>query len=312
MLPTTDWPLLAWLLMQLGSMAHHLTSVRLPLALVLAASASCSNHFDSVGSQLDRIADWWIFIGGSAEATALDRARAAGVELVVLNDHPRLPVGFGSSTIRLAYLSVGEAEMGRAYWPQVRGTSIVVERNLDWSHNVRIDIRDRRWQAILLDQEAPRLLARGYHGFMLDTLDTAPYLEAKDPARFAGSRQALRRFLATMRRSFPRAVLLANATEALVDAAPYVDAYVVESVFATYDLESRRYRETTPHEREWRLAQVQAALAVARRPVFSIEYASSAGLDASLGDWASRRSREQGFRPTVTTRELDQMPAAAK
>jgi uncharacterized protein (TIGR01370 family) len=284
------------------------------VALLLAVSVSCAARPQLVDTRLDGVTRWWIVIGGSGDASArvLDRARAAGVELVVLNDHPRRPAGIGSSPIRLAYLSVGEAELGRPYWADVRGRSFIVEKNPDWSHNVRVDLRDQRWQDILLRQEAPRLIARGYQGFMLDTLDTAPYLEARDPVRFAGSRQALRRFLAALRRSFPEAILLANASEALVDAAPYVDGYVIESVFATHDLTTGGYRETTRHERDWRLAQVRAALAEVPRPVFSIEYASSAGLglDAGLGAWASGRAREHGFRPTVTTRELDQIPAA--
>jgi uncharacterized protein (TIGR01370 family) len=250
---------------------------------------------------------WWILLADRGEVTAVEWRRAVeGAELVIVNDDPRLPLAPAAPTIRLAYLSVGEAEAGRPYWPQARGKSYVVEPNPSWPDNVRVDIRDRRWQAILLDQEVPRLLAQGYDGFMLDTLDAAPYLERKDPVRFAGCRRALGQFLAVLRRTFPRAILLANGTETLVDAAPYVDGYVTEGIFATYEPAAVSYRPTTPDERTWRLSQVRAALARAEHPVFSIEYAS--GSIPGLSAWAEQEARDQGFRPFVTTRSIDRLP----
>jgi uncharacterized protein (TIGR01370 family) len=265
----------------------------------------------SVGEPLDHVASWWIFLGAPGEATAIEWKRAAeGADLVILNYDQRLPLEKPTTaTIRLAYLSVGEAEASRPYWPQVHGKSFVIEPNPAWPDNVRVDVRDRRWQGILLDQEIPRLLAEGYEGLMLDTLDTAPYLERKDPVRFAGCRQALGEFLSVLRRTFPRSILLANGTETLVDAAPYVDGYVTEGIFATYELADAGYRQTTSDERKWRLSQVEAALARARRPVFSIEYAGGAESPGGLAEWATRQAREHGFRPYVTTKSIDRLPS---
>jgi polysaccharide biosynthesis protein PelA len=277
---------------------------------VLALSLACGAATRSVGQPLDHVTRWWIFLGKRAEVTPVAWRRAAeGAELVILNHDQRLPIEWpATAAIRLAYLSVGEAEAGRPYWPQVRGKSFVIEPNPAWPDNVRVDIRDRRWQEILLDQEVPRLLAEGYQGIMLDTLDTAPYLERKDPVRFAGCRHALGQFLSVLRRTFPAAILLANGTETLVDAAPYVDGYVTEGIFATYELADVGYRQTTPDERGWRLSQVQAALARVRRPVFSIEYASGVGAPGGLSEWATRQAREYGFRPYVTNKSVDRLP----
>jgi uncharacterized protein (TIGR01370 family) len=276
----------------------------------LALSAACATAAQSLVQPLDHVTRWWILLGRPGELTTAEWRRSIeDAELVILNDDQRLPLDVPStSTIRLAYLSVGEAEAGRPYWPKIRGKSFVVEPNPAWPDNVRVDIRDRRWQEILLDQEVPRLLAAGYQGIMLDTLDTAPYLERKDPVRFAGCRRALGQFLAVLRRTFPGAILLANGTETLVDAAPYVDGYVTEGIFATYELAAVSYRPTTPDERAWRLAQVQTALARARHPVFSIEYASGPSAPAGLSAWAVLKAREQGFRPYVTTKSIDRLP----
>jgi endo-alpha-1,4-polygalactosaminidase (GH114 family) len=146
----------------------------------------------------------------------------------------------------------------------------------------------------------------GFDGLMLDTIDTAPYLEAKDPARFGGSRQALRDWLRRLRESLPRAVIVANGGEALIDAAPFVDGFVVEGVFSVYDPGRRTYRRSTDDERTWKLGAIARAQGVAPRPVFSIEYADVG--DVELSRWAYDESRRHGFRPYVGVRELNTAP----
>ncbi len=227
--------------------------------------------------------------------------------MVILSGDPRIPLSdLPRETIRLGYLSVGEADINRAYWQSVRDRPFLVETNPNWPDNVRVDLRDKAWQEILLNQEAPRLLRMGFQGFMLDTIDTAPYLETKDPVRFAGMRQALKDWLVQLRRAFPQAVLVANGTEALVDVAPFVDGYVVEGVFATYDFGRKLYRQTTDIERTWKLTQIEKARAVAHRPVFTIEYASVG--DIHLAEWATQQSLGKGFKPYVTVKEINSLP----
>src|SRR5262249_36542056 len=151
-------------------------------------------------------------------------------------------------------------------------SSFLIEPDPDWPAISRVDLRDERWQRFLLEREVPRLLSLGFDGLMLDTIDTPPYLEDKDPARFAGSRRAVAAWLARLRERFPRAIVIANGTLALPDAAPYVDGFVVEGLFATYDFGRRVYRATTEEERRWKLGQIDRAQAIAARPVFTIEY----------------------------------------
>jgi uncharacterized protein (TIGR01370 family) len=251
---------------------------------------------------------WWILIGSSPALDAIDwRNHAQGTQMVVLSGDPRIPLrDLPRDTIRLAYLSVGEADPRRDYWNEVRGAPFLVEPDPSWPENVRVDVRDPTWQAVLLDQEIPRLLALGFDGLMLDTIDTAPYLEAKDRVRFAGMQAALRDLLRTIHQRFPKAPLIANGTEALVDAAPFVDGFVIEGVFATYDFGRRLYRETTQQERSWKLAQIDRARAVAPRPVFTIEYADVG--DAALAAWATTQSEQHGFRPYVTVKDLNMLP----
>jgi hypothetical protein len=260
------------------------------------------------GADLSQVSRWWILIGHSNAADVIDwRRQTRGTDMVILNDDPRIPVGdLPRETLRLGYLSVGEADRQQSYWPAIHNRPFLLDADPNWPDNVRVDLRDPEWQRLLLDREIPGLLARGFQGVMLDTVDVAPYLEGRDPARFAGMRRALRDWLGELRRRHPAIVLLANGTDALVDAAPFVDGYVVEGVFATYDFGHRDYRPTTDAERSWKLAQIDRAQAVRRRPVFTIEYASAG--DYALGQWAAAESADRGFHPYVTVKDINTLP----
>jgi uncharacterized protein (TIGR01370 family) len=260
------------------------------------------------GAALENVQRWWIVIGHSPVLESLDwRHSARDAQMVVVSGDPRIPIGdFPSATIRLAYVSVGEADPRRPYWPAVRGQQFLVEPNPEWPDNIRVDVRDARWQEILLREEVPRLMQLGFDGLMLDTIDTAPYLENKDPGRFAGSRQALRDWMRRLRESFPRAVVIANGGAALVDAAPFVDGFVIEGVFSIYDQGRKIYRATTDAERTWKLGAIARAREVAPKPVFSLEYADVG--DVTLSRWAFQESVRHGFRPYVGVRDLNTAP----
>jgi uncharacterized protein (TIGR01370 family) len=276
---------------------------------VLAMSIfACTRPRPSVsGADLARVEKWWIVIGDSPMLESLDwRHYARDAQMVVLSGDPRIPIqDFPPSTIRLAYLSVGEADTRRPYWPTIQGQAFLIEPNPNWP-GVRVDVRDPRWQDILLTEELPPLIARGYDGVMLDTIDTVPYLETKDPARFAGSRQALRDCLRRLREAYPHAVFIANGSDALVDVAPFVDGFVVEGVFALYDPGRKEYRETTEVERNWKLGAIARAQAGGPRPVFTIEYADVG--DTRLASWAAQESFRHGFHPYVGVRDLNTAP----
>ncbi len=277
--------------------------------LLIASCAVVQWHSSAESNRrLSGVAHWWILIGRSNAFEAIDwKLPGRETQMVILNDDPGITLGdLPRNTLRLAYLSVGEADRQKSYWASIQGRPFLVEVDPNWPDNVRVDIRDADWQRLLLDQEVPRLLERGFQGLMLDTIDAVSYLEAKDPVRFAGSREALRAWLSKLRRRYPDIVVLVNGSEALSDAGPFVDGYIVEGVFATYDFGRRDYRATTAAERSWKLAQIERAQGVARHPVFAIEYASVG--DIALGQWAAREAASRGFRPYVTVKDINTLP----
>ena len=292
-----------------GAAGRALFVATLAVGAYMTLPAACARQRPAVsGAELSRVERWWIVIGASRFLESADwRHHGRDTQMVVLSGDSPVPLGqLPADTIRLAYLSVGETDAQSSTWRAVKDQSFIVEPNPNWPGNMRVDIRDERWQQLLLRQEVPRLLTMGFDGLMLDTLDTVPYLESKDPSRFAGSRRALADWLRALRRIAPRAVVIANGTESLIDAAPFVDGFVVEGVFAMYDFGRRVYRATTDDERAWKLAVVGRARSVAPRPVFSIEYADVG--DIHLGRWAADEAAKHGFRPYVSVKDLNVLP----
>jgi len=105
--------------------------------------------------------------------------------------------------IVLAYVSVGEAEDYRYYWDRAAngGAASFLDRpNPNWPGNVRVRFWDPAWHAVLFsgrDAWVDRILAAGFDGVFLDTVDAAETWvddgHADAPARMADLIAALAR-----------------------------------------------------------------------------------------------------------------------
>lgn len=105
----------------------------------------------------------------------------------------------GGSRIVLAYLSIGEAEDYRFYWKDLRGRrSLVGPANRRWPGNYRIRYWEPEWHDVVYRgprSYLDRILAQGFDGVFLDTVDEAERWEdagiAEAPARMAALVRAI-------------------------------------------------------------------------------------------------------------------------
>ena len=258
--------------------SNPLNHTTLSAAGVLAmATVACTQPRPPVdAAALARVERWWIVIGSSPMLESLDwRHYARDAQMVVLSGDPRIPIGDLPKSAPSASPTSASARPIRAgrYWPEVRGQPFLVEPNPDWPDNLRVDIRDPRWQEVLLCEEIAGLMQRGFDGLMLDTIDTVPYLENEGPGAVRGIAAGAARLVAATARGVPAAVLVANGSDALVDAAPFVDGSSSRACSrSTTSAANVPARRPTPSVTgSWRA--IARARAVAPRPVFTIEYA---------------------------------------
>ncbi len=163
----------------------------------------------------------------------------------------------------LAYLSVGEIAFDASYRAKAmeRGLSLR-GRNPVWDSDI-IDLSDGRWADLLVDEVATEALAKGYDGFLLDTLDSiAP---ADRPAAVA--------LVKRLRGLKPTGMIIANrGFDLLSDFDSMVDGVLAESVFGTFDFEQKVYRAVAPSETTQLINRLRS-LAQGGLKVYVLDYA---------------------------------------
>jgi uncharacterized protein (TIGR01370 family) len=274
-------------------------------ALVTLAAGSCkpSNWLAMKAASAQGV-KWLAFYGETADEQELSR-----YDLVVLD-----PMFKGSKDMiahagaRLCgYLSLGEISTTDGRYGQLDPAALL-EANPAWPGTRRIDIRDRSWTNLVLDESIPTMVEAGFTGILLDTLDTPPYLERQDPRGNRGMVQAAINLVIAIRRAYPDILLIMNrGYDLLPNVADSLDGLVVESLLTTAKTsEVVSYRWNEQAEITLQLSLLAPALnRRVRLPILSLDY--WAPEDASTISQIYSRERQLGHHPYVATRMLDRI-----
>lgn len=216
----------------------------------------------------------------------------------------------GSRRIVLAYLSVGEAEEYRYYWRRAWKTSPppwLDEENPDWEGNYKVRYWDAGWQSLLMDgpdSYLGRIAKADFDGVYLDIIDAYEYYEHSRPTAaqdMVGLVGALAGRARAMRPADPFYVVPQNG-EGLLEWPGYLDlvsGVAKEDLFYGYEKEGA---PTPEAETAYSLRFLRMARA-AGKPVFTVDYVKEPAQVAEV----YRRSREEGFVPYATVRDLDRL-----
>lgn len=230
-------------------------------------------------------------------------------DIVVLDGfhHPALRRYEPGKPLLIGYVSVGEEKPGGPAWELVQNKPYVIGSNANWDTLV-LDLRSLEWQNTLLDTVIPGVLAQGFDGIFLDTLDSPLALEAGENAqKFSGMSAATVEFLHKLRARYPNLVIVQNrALTILPKTARLIDYVLIESLFSDYDFKEKTYQETSAELRAELIDLVRKG--TQENPqlgVLTLEYAS-ANQTEMIRD-AIAFSRRNGFIPYVSTIALDQI-----
>ena len=246
---------------------------------------------------------WLAFYGMTADESVL-----ATYDIVVLDSGFQGSINLiaGPGTQVCGYLSLGEIRTSDPFLAFLDCSALLSE-NPDWPGTRRVDIRHPSWRSLVLDREIPSLASQGFTGLMLDTLDTPPYLELLDPARYHGMREAAIRLVDSIRARWPGMMLIMNRGYALLpDLVQKVDAVIAESLMTSPDRQTGGFAWIDCRQVESQLALLNPA--VCRRPplpILSLDYWDPN--DPRTIAEIYRREREFGHHPYVATRLLDQI-----
>lgn len=166
----------------------------------------------------------------------------------------------------IAYLSMGEVDPSRWYYPklQLRGFAGV---NSNWN-SAYLKLDDPETQKIILTEIIPQIMDKGAKGLFLDTIDSvSPETERGEFAPH------LAELIRKIRKKYPDIIIIQNAGLFLLDeTSNYVDAFMTESLASNYDFEKRMYEIRTYDEFKERLRILNEYSQRTNKPYFILEY----------------------------------------
>jgi polysaccharide biosynthesis protein PelA len=243
-----------------------------------------------------------VYYGASAPAS-----KFSGYQLVVFarEAHPPIAELQQGGTTVLGYVSVGEINRKASYFNAALIDGLLVTENPHWD-SFAVDLRDPRWQRLVIEDLALSVLSNGFDGLFLDTIDHSLALEERDPARFAGMRQAAIDLVRLLRQRYPSATIMVNrAFEILPEIEDFIDIVLAESIYTVHQPETDTHVRTTPSTYEHLVAELRAAQR--RQPrlrVFTLDYWDLSDRDGVREIYEVQR--RNGFLPYVSTMTLDQ------
>lgn len=247
---------------------------------------------------------WAVYYGEKAAPAAF-----AGLDLVVLESdkHPDIEAIAALGAKVVGYLSVGEVHRTRAYHDEVRREGILVYENPVWPGAFAVDVRDPRWRRRVLDELIPSILARGFSGVFLDTVDTATDLERRENGKYAGAALATIDLLKAMRARFPDiAIVLNRGYDILPAVAAHVDMVLAESFVTAWDFENKRPRLAPEGQKRAEIAMLEEARRInPKLRVLVLEYWPPE--DTAQLKRLYAQVRALGYAPYVATVELDRV-----
>lgn len=167
-----------------------------------------------------------IYYGYGAKKERIERYRTVVLE----SDNYKDVSDF--KTLTLAYVSIGEAESSRDYYPRLAAMGILGEANSDWPNSRYVSLQSGEWQEIVLKELIPQIIKRGYKGVFLDTLDSLTQ-SGHTPEQIAS-------FVNSIKKSYPELYVMVNrGFEAL--GLLEADAVLFESTITTIEPKTKKH-----------------------------------------------------------------------
>lgn len=203
-----------------------------------------------------------------------------------------------SGTQMAAYLALGEEPTPPtpSLWTLLDPATGRPATNPAWGTTL-VDCRSPAWRAHILERAIPDILARGFDGLFLDTLDT--------PERYPETQTAVISLIQQIRQCYPDLLLIANRGFSILEQIEgWLDAFLFEAFTTHYD--NGRYATWDPQNLDWTARQAARLLALrGQRPLLALDYAAPD--DHALRRLAAHRAQSYGFLSYTTTWNLDQL-----
>lgn len=207
----------------------------------------------------------------------------------------------------LGYLSLGQISEKRDYFPLVKREGLLLEEDPNWEGSYLVDIRKRQWGSLVVEKMIPQILFKRFNGLMLDTVDQITALERKEPEKYKGMREAAIRLIEAIRYHYPDITLMMNrGYDILPEVATDLNIVLGESVYTTYNFNTKKYEKTKAEDYRWQVDKLLEAKKINPSiEIFTLDYWYPE--EHSFIKEIYRVEREKGFVPYVSTIDLQKV-----
>jgi cysteinyl-tRNA synthetase, unknown class len=199
----------------------------------------------------------------------------------------------GSRRVVIAYMSIGEAETYRWYWPQ-RSAEWLGPENPEWRGNYGVHFWHPDWQAIIFEY-TDKIIAAGFDGVYLDKVDEFEEMGHEDEMVEFVTRISQR--AKSKREDF---LIVSQNGDALIPNRKFrraIDAFAREDLFYGENTDGERNSADSIQDNIQRLKILTAE----GKQVFVVEYPR----DDEQARTARREIAEQNFIGLIARRALD-------
>lgn len=260
----------------------------------IVAFASCA----SASNKLAGITSFICFYGDSWPGGSPPKA-----DLFILDSHhnPSIAGLKSQKTHVVGYVTVGEINNTSSDFARFKKSGILVDENKNWPGSWRVDIRKKEWRRYVVDTLVPRVIARGFGGIFIDTIDTAEYL--RDVKKLPDAVKGAVKLIKDIRKSHPKIIIvLNNGLSLLDDVGKIIDALLVEDIFTSYDFKTKKYSLASPEHKAARMAPAKAFHEKFHKPVLALDYLEKT--DTKGIQRVTKEARAQGFIPYIADIDL--------
>ncbi|MDZ7680248.1 MAG: endo alpha-1,4 polygalactosaminidase [Fodinibius sp.] len=132
-----------------------------------------------------------------------------------------------------------------------------------------LNLADSTVRSIMLDKVMPNIMAKGFDGLFLDTIDdVAPYTERSHLQPY------MLDIIQQMRERYSESVIIQNAGFFMLDRThSYVDAVLIEDVATNYNFELGRYDLRPKSEYKEKVANIRRLASKYNKPFLIVDFA---------------------------------------
>lgn len=182
---------------------------------------------------------WMVYYGKDLNASTFN-----SYELMVLDPAYYTPARQmpDSNKMILAYISVSEAGNHQQDYSLIEKNGWLLDVPANWPGNRMIDVRNSGWNAYILEEIIPQILAKGFKGIMLDTIDSAVALEASNPM-YGGMSDATINLVRSIRAHYPSITIMVNrGFEVIPRFVRHIDYVLAESILINAKPDKASYK----------------------------------------------------------------------